>query len=222
MSCISQCLICYEICIDKEELASHHKNNHKKSPCPLSCWTCGDEFNTKKEMNRHFNTVKHQITAKKMTILPEDLQKTDFLFEIIPESMRYTAYIQEINEDQLPRPQIYNYSARPLTDKPRIIPLEIMDQTNPPTDPRKHQPQQLVSEQESLEIMQFLKELQDFDKSIQDNEVNPSPHTQNPLEQLDSEDNNWLTLDSTGEVEISPEYLLPPTEIDYFDQIPDF
>lgn len=211
----SQCLICSEICIDKGDLARHHHQNHPYKPCPLSCWTCGLMFKTDSTLKTHFKTVRHLLKAKEFQV---DHQQTDFIFQTMDPTVRYHSYIQPIDQESLPTDYSYQYNTRILKQQPAIIPLEPINPGNPPTDPRIYRTEPSVSEEESLQVMKFLEEFEEFDSTM--NYKNPVqfPIKKNEDPRKSHQKTDWIIIDTTGNTE-NPAMLIPPEDFDFFDLV---
>jgi hypothetical protein len=117
-------------------------------------------------MQKHFTTVNHLITAKRNTIeVEETRQHEDIIFKHMDPEVRYHSYIQEIDEDIIPTMPEINYNQPPPTRICIEIPQEQLIGADL-KDPILQAPEDRVSEEDSLQIIKFLQELEEFDQTL--------------------------------------------------------
>lgn len=159
-----------------------------------------------------------------MTITPEEIQQTDFIYETMDPAVRYHTYIQKLEDE--PKSHTYYSPRLTITESTRVIPFEKIDTNNFPADPRTlgnstntvatektAENNETVSEEDSLEVLQSLESM---DTSEEEKPTDNQALTAEDI--IDITINDWLIIDENGTT-TDPEDLIPPEDIDYFDLV---
>ena len=205
-----------------KKISTFYSRNKGKTTSHF-CWICGKMFASKFSMLRHFETTYHKEKVKEYTIddtsttksteITQKVTQTEnFLWNILNEDERFTAFIDHI-EDTTEGP-LYNPSFNTLIDTstehpPIKIPTE-PSQESQPTDPRTTGIYN-VSYKEAEELVQTLEHLLKNEENTSNNNAD-SP--ENP-DIVDLTTNDWLIIDEVGTTP-QPEDILPPEEFDFF------